>query len=502
MQILLQADTAIGAAELAGQVKLTARQVSYNLEGIARWLSQHQAALKVTPGVGIELVCPPDHLAELVRELNTKSQLEIILSPGQRKQLLALTLLYENEPLILHHLHRLLQVSRTTVSKDTDAIAGWLSQFELDLVRRPNYGLLVVGREQRRREALAALLWGQAPFDEPLFELSYSSGLVFLPSADVDLLPVLKLANEITHKLDLARVFGQVAYAETQLGGRFTDDAVLHLALILAIQAVRVQSGDFVEVNTASLTWMKALSVWPVALQIGQRLAWRVDAAWPESEVASIGMHLLAAPRNERWPGDLELDDSFTRLIDEMIQRVCEAYALPGLIEDRTLRDGLVNNVIPACMRQRFQLWMPPPPPSIALSGKYAFEHELAHQLAELIGQRVAVALPESEINNLALLLRASYIRERPNRMRQVLVVCPSGMATAQLLVARLKAHFPRIGPLKVVSVRELSRKMSGSELILTTVPLPLEIRTRLQVIQVHPLLLPEDIETITLHLT
>ena len=65
--------------------------------------------------------------------------------------------------------------------------------------------------------------------------------------------------------------------------------------------------------------------------------------------------------------------------------------------------------------------------------------------------------LPADEVNNLALLLRAAWIRERPHRESKVLVVCPSGMATAQLLVARLKARFPRLETLNVVSMREIA---------------------------------------------
>lgn len=503
LKLLVEMDAPLGASELAAQMKLTARQVNYNLEGVARWLSDRQVALKVTPGVGIELDCPADKSSALIQELDAESRLQIVLTSGERQQLLALTLLDENEPLISHHLHQLLQVSRTTVIKDSDRVADWMRHFDLDLDRRPNYGLLVVGQEERRRQAMAALLWGQSPFGEPLFSISHSEGLAFLPAADAELLPVLGKVNELIIKLDLPRIFGQVAYAETQLGGRFTDDAVLHLSLVFAIQAVRVHGGNYVDGENQTLAWMKTLAAWPVAAQIGQRLGWRLNVTWPESEIAAIGMYLLAAPRNDRWPGDLEIDTSFARLIDTIMQQVSEAYALPGLSQDRTLRDGLVNNLIPACLAQRFQLWLPPLPPSIALSGKYALEHELAQDLGAMVARHAGVTLPETEINNLALLLRASYIRERPNRVRQVLVVCPSGMATAQLLVARLKANFPRIGHLKVVSLRELSKEMSATaEMIITTVPLPLDISARFVVIQVHPLLLPEDIETITRHLT
>ena len=45
-------------------------------------------------------------------------------------------------------------------------------------------------------------------------------------------------------------------------------------------------------------------------------------------------------------------------------------------------------------------------------------------------------------------------------------------MATAQLLVARLKARFPRMGKFRVVSLRELDQEiLILLELIITTVP-------------------------------
>ena len=123
--------------------------------------------------------------------------------------------------------------------------------------------------------------------------------------------------------------------------------------------------------------------------------------------------------------------------------------------------------------------------------------------MAALINKHTSVKLPEAEINNIAALLRAARIRIRPYRFRQVIIVCPSGMATAQLLVARLEARFPRLGPLKVFSMRELNtERMAQADLIITTVPLAEEISEQIDVIQVHPLLLPEDVEAITEYLT
>ena len=182
-----------------------------------------------------------------------------------------------------------------------------------------------------------------------------------------------------------------------------------------------------------------------------------------------------------------------------MMQLVAETFDIAGLSQDQTLREGIVNHVIPACLRQRFGLPMLPVVHNVALGADEGTEEPAARRLAALIHARIGVVLPENEINGLRMLLRAAYIRERQDYVRNVIVVCPSGMATAQLLVARLKAHFPRLGTYRVISLRELGREETeAANLIITTVPLPAVIKDRTSVIQVHPLLLPQDIQNIT----
>ena len=500
LYLLLEAQGPLGAVDLAERMQITPRQVNYGLKGLRTWLAQRQINLEVTPGIGAELICSAEQQRVLTHELTAKAHFQLVLSIEQRQQLMTLILLVSDEPLILYQLQQLAQVSRTTILKDLEAIETWIRTQGLILERRQNYGVRVEGSEQQRRQALAAFLWGQASLGQPLTEMTHTQGLKFDLGSDAELLPIVAHAKEIIRSWDTRRTFGQVTFAEDQLGGRFTDDAVLYLALVLAIQTQRVQTGNALQLEERTWAWLQELGVWPTAVQISRHLGRQLHSNWPDSEIAAIAMHILAAPRNERWPGDLEIDQTFTELIDELVQHITAAFNIAGLEQDKTLRDGLVIQIIPACLRHRFGLWLPPSLPTMTLSEKYTFELNLACSLAEIIAERTAVSLPESEINNIALLLRAAYIREQPNRIQEVIVVCPSGMATAQLLVARLKTRFPRLGVLRVVSMRELNQELTArAELIITTVPLPgSTVKNQSNVIQVHPLLLPEDVERIT----
>lgn len=499
LQLLLKAKGPQGAHDLAESLNLTPRQINYGLHGLDAWLESRGVVMSVTPGVGMVLSGSTEHLLAIQRELMRGSNFQLVLTTDQRYQLLAFFLLTAAEPCIAYQLQQQLQVSRTTILKDLDEVAEWLPHYDLELTRRPNFGIWVDGDELKRRQALLALLWGHVPFADSPFAISHADSLVFALEDDAHLLPILGVVQQQLAQWDVVRMLSHVTYAEAQLGGRFTDDAVLLLALTLAIQTQRVAAGHVVAVDAALLDWLRPLPVWDLAVDMARRLSWRQVEAWPESEVAALVMSLLTTHRNERWPGDLEIDAVFSDLVEQLLDYIATAYAIPALVNDTSLRDGLLIHIIPACLRQRFGIWLPTTNEIVDLPERYRFEQELALELLEVIAEKTAVSLPPSELRSLVLLLRAAYIREQPANQREVVVVCPSGMATAQLLIARLKTRFPGLGNPRILSLREVNTTtLATADLIVTTVPLRVDVGPKTAVIQVHPLLLPEDIDAIT----
>lgn len=498
---LLDTDSPVVVADIAHQLNLTPRQVSYRLKPVKSWLAQHNVNLKSTPGVGLELTCSSKQRLHLLRELDAQSNFDLTLTAGQRQQLFTLNFLTATEPLIINWLQHVADVSRTTVLKDLEPVESWLQRFELTLIRRPNYGLSLEGAELAQRQALTALLWNDNPFGEPLTRMTHDRGLVFALS-DEAALPIVQQSIKLLNRWNTRAALEWVAYAEAQFGGRFTDDAVLHLALTFAIQAFRVSARRDVECDAGTLAWLAKQRVWSVATEVATCMWPDVEQGKVAAEIAIIAMHLLAGLRNHRWPGDLDIDPTLTELVTILMKEVALAFNTPGLRHDTSLRDGLVSHVIPAVMRQRFGLWAPPSWSDGTLSRQYQREDAIARELALVVTEQTGVVLPEGEIDTLILLLRAAFIRERPHHPKRAFIVCPSGMATAQLLVARLKTRFPNLEIAGVLSMRELSpKRVAGAQMLISTVPLE-NIPSGLRIIQVHPLLLPEDIERITHWLT
>jgi mannitol operon transcriptional antiterminator len=500
LKVLLDVNRPIGSVEMAGMLHLTSRQVNYSIQGVRVWLQQHNQNLSILPGVGFSLSVPDQQARALFQEVSSHSGVQIILSVSQRQQLLALFLLTCSEPFILSQLEQITQVSRMTLLKDLDEIGGWLKEQKVDLIRKPHFGVQVSGAEHDCQQALAEVLWSETPFSgDPVTAITHAEGLVFNLQGDAALMPLVEYTSQLLSNIHMRRTIGLVAKSEEQLGGRFTDDAVLHLALVFAILAMRVQAGQHLEIEEQQLSWLQAAKIWPVASYVARHLARDSSSIWKPTDVAGIAMEMMAAPRNEILPGELGRNGDFNVLMERLMEYISQAFEISKLKHDRTLQNGLLNNIVPACFRQRFNLWFPVALNKASLPEQYERENGIAQEIARMVHDHTGLTLPQSEINNLVVLLRAAFIRNRTYRFERIIVVCPSGMATAQLLVARLNARFPYLNTLEVTSLRDLTPALVASaDLILTTVPLPKQYTNNSKTIQVHPLLMPEDIEAIT----
>lgn len=497
LHVLLTSDAAIGLTDLGQQVGLTARQVQYSLRGVETWLDRRGVQLLKTPGVGVRVAAPTERKQALVRALASERSFHLVLTPGQRQQVLALQLLMAHEPSILYQLQQAVDVSRTTLLKDLDLVEQWLRSFGLQLERRPNYGCWIVPGERGQRQALAALLWGDSPFDDPMFAVTHAQGLVFFPSRDAGLLPVIKRIADRLASLDLADAMQQVTTLETEIGVRFPDEAVLHLALVFAIQRDRIAAGLYSASSPAGLQWLQARPIWKLAVQTIERLFPGLHDAALIGESAALAMHVLSAGRERGTSRDLALDGDFDQVIATLMHTIAQAYDAPTLATDAVLRDGLEAHIVPAIVRQRFGLWAPRSLYGADASDQFAFERSVADRLAAIVAEQTDYTLPLSERQNLILLMRAAAIRKRPAHPQRVLVCCPSGMATTQLLVARLNVRFPHLGTFEVLSLRDLNTRLADADLIISTVPLALPPDAHVDVIQVHPLLHQRDIDAI-----
>lgn len=497
LYILLDNNGPVSTTELAAQLGFTPRQVSYDLYSIEAWLSQYSVNVLKIPGVGIELNYSDEGRKRVIDLLNSSKHFQLIINASQRQQLIAFRLLTETQPIILQHIQYETDVSRTTVLNDLEVIEEWFQRFDLALNKRPNYGNVCAGPELARRQALAALLWDSEPFGHPLITITRDRGFVFTLSKDVHLLPIVRYVNEVLESWDILSAYQWVSLIVKLFGGRLSADAERHIAMMLSIQAQRATSGQRVVLDGASLSWAMGQPIWEAAAKLAEMIWPGMSVEELREEIAVIVLYLLGSTRHTTWTGDHLVDAGLMELVESLTDEAAAQLGIPALRLDKEFRSGLIAHLVPLWIRSHFPLWFPPTTSPAKLSGQFITEHAVAEKLAAQIADRANITLPAPEVNNLALLLRAAVIRMPPSHLYRAYVICPSGMATVQLLVARLKARFAQLEIVDALSLHELSSANLGDvQLVITTVPLSIDIGEVKQIL-VDPMLPPDDVEIV-----
>ena len=168
--------------------------------------------------------------------------------------------------------------------------------------------------------------------------LTHSDGLTFTLQDDAHLLPLVERVSDYLADIHLRRTISLVAKAEEQLEGRFTDDAVLHLALVFAIMANRIQGGNHLVVNNEILTSLQSTKMWPIAAYVANRLGRETNSTWKPADIAGVAMEMMAAPRNDTFPGELERESDFSALSERLMAPTSvygPKYRAPSLIKRR-----------------------------------------------------------------------------------------------------------------------------------------------------------------------
>ena len=502
LKYLINTGAPVETTALSQQLNLTLRQIRYGMREIEDWLKRQQVPLVYTPRAGLQLNCTAEQQTRLLTELLSPTKFQLILMPEQRQQLLVLFLLAAQDSLILQQLQDDLIISRMTVLKDLETIEEWLRRFKLEIARRQHRGYWIEGNELAKRQALAALLWGD--IDQPIMSVQPARSVIFTLDGDGNFLPAARQVNDFLKSLDFNRAQTAIATAELELDVRFTEEAVTLITLAVALQSQRVAIGQHLDWQPDDLNWIKTQVVWPVS----QKLA---TEFWPHlseqvciEEAAALSLQFLSNARDVSWPITPETDLAFHDLIISLMQTIAQECGSAQLAHDEMLYEGLDVLLMPAYARQRFGLWSPAWSANTLLSeDETTVERKVASKVAENLLVATGFPLPANVLEDLVLLLRAAIVRAEPHRVRHILVVCPSGMATTQLLVARLKTRFLSRDTFEVLPIRELStERIARADLLITTVPLTLPSTPSVEVIQVHPMLKSEDIAALSRWLT
>ncbi|HLO02636.1 MAG TPA: PRD domain-containing protein [Symbiobacteriaceae bacterium] len=478
-QTLLDRSGPIPAKDLAARHGISLRSVRYHLETIRTALKGTGLHVEAKPHQGIWIEGPPDR-RQAVARLLTESDEAVILEPTERVDQILHHLLSRESGTSIDDLAEAMRCSKSTITRDLTLVEQRLQGFSLQLSRAR--GLLVVtGDERDRREAMVHDLVQQLEQERLLTR--HQPGL---PGAE----------PETTGPAPYQFLADLIRRSEERLGRTFTDESFISLVVHLAVALQRLKDGRSMVVPPRRLAELKQAPEWPTAVVMAAQIEAATGVKFPAPEIAYLVLHLssgraqpLAA--NPAPPESLAPDPKVVSLVERFLHLASERLGV-ALTDDDVLRDGLTWHLSGLLKRMRFKVRVTNPMMSEIrqqMGRVFGSTQEIVQLLKDDLGD-----LLDDEVGFLTIHLAAALERKGEPPGKRVLVVCSTGLGSAQLLAARLMRLFPNLHVVGVVSALESTDWEGRVDLVISTVPLP---TLPIPNVRVSPILTAEEAERV-----
>lgn len=455
------------------RMEVSERTLHNDLKSVEGYLKERSVILHKKPGVGIKVQAQQDTKLSLLHGLDLKREDADPLSTKIRKMKIISQLLYSKQATSLQKLSDEFMVSKTSIVKDLDKIEEWLSDYDLKLVKNRE-GTTIKGSEGNIRKAIAGVI-------SDLLNLNLTKEYELNTKSRMDSATFSGLSN-LFQDVEVKQVENIIEDAEKQLQYKISDTYYINLVthILILIKRIRSNNSLFLQNLHFQDKRLHALETYSVAKQIADSLSNHFEIEVPESEISYINQYLMCSGiESEMSSTNIELfinnlDENLKSLVDEMLNISTRVMNI-DLNNDKELYLGLLMHIKPMINRLKYSIDIKNPLLE-DIKTQHSATFGMTWLVCSVIEQRLGVKVSEDEIGYVTLHFQAAI--ERCVSSKKVIVVCPGGIGTSQLIANRIRRFIPQIEVVDVVSLSKLnSMRLSDVDFIISTVPLKLDLK-------------------------
>jgi len=501
---ILKEETPVTVKDLARDLGVSERTVRYDLKVVGEWFDEQGLELMRRPRVGV-WVKGESPAREAAHSLlrSTPGPYPVVAVRQDREWFIVGWLLSSSSPVPVSLLARVLGVSERTVYADLARLRERFADRGLALPNR-NGGVTLVGDEMQCRglmmefleqtlgsEGLRALVSSlSADVQSRCARDRFSGGCLRHLLEELGDPDAVRRINEILSKAEHSFGF--------TFGSTMTAALVAHLLVVLS----RVRQGRHAVPRQAQLERLRRRPEWTTASWIVRSLEEVFRVHLGEAEVAYIVLYLADSATGGRAPASAEpwlllSQEELALCARVIVEEAGECLGI-SLMEDVELRAGLISHLYASVEKLRAGLPVRNPLLREVLA-RYPLLHLAVRKAVSKAGILVGVRIPDAEVGWLTLHIGAACERlAQKNRTWKGLVVCASGVGTAQMLKARLETEFPN-AEFRLVGAMGESELASGEgrwepEIVISTVQLT---GSRYPTVAVSPFLPGPDVQRV-----
>lgn len=442
LYVLLKQQEVLPVKNLALQINTSKRTVQRELNYISYVLKSYNLQLCSKTGNGIWLEGEEQQKQLLLEQLENCDQRDFADKSERRKGLM-LELLRDQTPKKLYYYANLFSVSEATIGKDMEHIEPWFGRFELQIVRRPGYGVFLHGSEKHFRIAIREFIVKY--MDKPVLRKLYEVGDISTPKP----VGIKKLKNryELLDENVLSRVGICFASIPDERIRRLTEESYIGLILHVAIAIERVQNREIIEADMEVFENLEQDEDYNLALLIVNSLEKEFSIEIPDIEITFICLHIKGSKlqRANKTQIKDQISPENNEELNELVQGMIVAYdeQLACILSaDEEFITGLAAHIRPTLVRLRNH--MPIENPHLKeIKESYSDVYQRCVRVGKFLEATLGYEIPESEIGFIAIHFGAAVVHmESEKEIKRVVnvgLVCASGIGISRLMASRLK---------------------------------------------------------------
>lgn len=433
--IYLEDESFLSAQSIANKLGISSRTVRSDIVSINQKMNGIAEIVSFS-GVGYQL-CIKDENS--YRKTLNQSQQDIPETPEDRVNYILSLFLKQDGYIKVEDLAHKLYQSERTVSLDLQEVRNRIAKYNLKIINRPKYGMLLQGDEKKQREL------------------------------ESDVLQYTKQKQQELRQEKIADILKNVLAEHDFI---LTEFAFTNLVMHLSITIDRIRQDKLIYMSEDSFNELKDSKVYLIAEDIAHSIETGFNCVIPESECAYISMHLLGK-RLHSTNENTVIPREYSVFVHNQLDHLSEEYHI-DFAKDLNLQLALSVHMIPLAYRMKYDLRMKNPLLD-QIKTNYTHAYIIAKTFSHALSDYFKKSLSQDEIGYLALHFNLSMEKELKDiRKKNVILVCATGLGTAKLLEHQYREQFGNyLNTLVCCDAGSLANQnYNDIDFIFTTVPI------------------------------
>ena len=415
-----------------------------------------------------------DLYKKFCEEMNQPDREYIPYTSEERVSFLLAYLLNRGNYCKLDDLSDFLYISRNTLTTDLKKAESILNMYHLQIIRRPNYGIIVNGSELNKRICIANTVTKR----KDLLPDDTKKGVSLQAIGGI----VLKVFNY--HKINISEI------------------ALYSLIMHVYVAISRIRHGCQMtkdEINSMKVETLVSDVSLIAAQEIAQEIEKSMKVPLDEGEVLYLALHVgtkISSDSYKKHKPNVVISSKIDDLVRQMLHAVYNGFKI-DFRKNLELRMSLNQHLVPLDIR--IQYGIPLKNPMLKeIKRKYAFAYTIAATACTILNQFYGVKLKEDEIGYIAVIFALALEKgDKKIDKKNIVVVCVSGKGSSRLFMYKYRQAFGRyINQIYECSIYDLEAfdfREKDIDYVFTTIPI--NVSVPVPIFEVSLILEHEDIE-------